>query len=90
MTKEDVLFIFTNKKPSAKSPYGLYGYPNMWLVASKNGVDVLARPGKTMIKNFYNGWEEVEGVHWQFMQNSTWIGQGYQGTFESLLEVIKK
>lgn len=85
MTREELLALFTDTDPTARSPYGLYGYPAMWRVAEKDGVELFARPGATMERvNF--AYVEVPGVHWQARQGERWLDQGRQGSFETFFE----
>lgn len=85
MTREELLAIFIDTEPTARSPYGLYDYPPMWKVAEKDGMELFARPGATMTRvNF--AYAEVPGVHWQARQGEKWHDQGRQGTFETFFE----
>ena len=87
--REDVLRVFLEEEPSARSPYGLYGFPPMWRVATIGDAELFARPGRTMIRDSAGRWIEADGVHWQLREGSAWTGQGYQGTVEQFLEALR-
>ncbi|MCE6958797.1 hypothetical protein LAZ40_07010 [Cereibacter sphaeroides] len=84
MTRDELIGIFLEKEPSARSPYGLYGYPPMWLVATVGDEALFARPGRTMVR-IGHAWTEIDGVHWQARRGETWLDQGCQSTFEDFL-----
>lgn len=75
LTLEGLLAIFIDEEPTARSPYGIYGYPAMWPVATRGPETLFARPGRTMTRvNFQ--YVEVEGVHWQLQRDGRWTDQG--------------
>ncbi|MCA9772648.1 MAG: hypothetical protein KC466_09600 [Myxococcales bacterium] len=84
LTPEGLLAIFLDTEPTARSPYGLYGYPPMWPVATRGAETLFARPGRTMTRvNFQ--YLEVEGVHWQAQRDGRWIDQGRSAPTEPFL-----
>lgn len=88
LDREGLLAIFIDEEPTARSPYGLYGYPPMWAIATRGEETLFARPGRTMTRvNFQ--YVEVEGVHWQVRRGETWVGQGYQGETDYFLNHIE-
>lgn len=75
LTLEGLLAIFLDTEPTARSPYGLYGYPPMWPVATPGDEILFARPGRAMTRvNFQ--YVEVDGVHWQVQRDGRWTDQG--------------
>ena len=89
MTKEDLLKIWFDSEPTARSPYGLYGYPPMWATFDADGKVCFTCPGKTQERAFPGmPYREVDGVHYQWQENGRWIGQGYQATFDDFLENV--
>lgn len=75
LDREGLLAIFLDTEPTAQSPYGIYGYPAMWPVATRGPDTLFARPGRTMNRvNFQ--YVEVEGVHWQVQRDGRWTDQG--------------
>jgi hypothetical protein len=87
VTREDLLRIFLDEEPTARSPYGLYGHPPMWKVAERDGVVLFARPCRTMVRIDWS-WREVDGVCWQTRRGETWLDQAREGTFEIFLEAV--
>jgi hypothetical protein len=81
MNKESLLQIWFDNEPTAKSPYGLYGYPAMWETMKNGEFTLFSRPGKTSERGFGGGYVEVDGIHYQWQKNGQWIGQGRQTTF---------
>ena len=84
LTLEGLLTIFLDTEPTARSPYGLYGYPPMWPVATRGNETLFARPGRTMTRvNFQ--YVEVDGVHWQVQRDGRWTDQGRSAPTEYFL-----
>lgn len=84
MSPECVLKIFLEHDPAARSPYGLYGHPPMWRILSIGDREILARPGRTMVR-VHHAWKEVDGVHWQERRDGHWVGQGMSGSMATFL-----
>ena len=83
MKKEDILKTWLDTKPVVKSMYGLYGNPPMWETFKDSDLTLYSRPGKTITRSTgVLPWEEVDGIHYQWMRNGRWAGQGFQSTFE--------
>ena len=84
LTLEGLLAIFLDTEPTARSPYGLYGHPPMWPVATRGAETLFARPGRTMTRvNFQ--YVEVDGVHWQPQRDGRWTDQGRSAEAEYFL-----
>lgn len=84
LDKEGLLAIFLDSAPTARSPYGLYGHPPMWPVATRGAETLFARPGRTMKRvNFQ--YLEVDGVHWQVQRDGRWVDQGLSAPTEYFL-----
>lgn len=83
MTREELLKIWFETDPTARSPYGLYEYPPMWKTMTKSDAVLFTRPGKVMVRpHRYAPYKEVDGIHYQWQRDGKWVGQGYQTTFE--------
>lgn len=83
MKKEDILKIWLDAAPVVRSMYGLYGYPPMWETFKDGDLTLYSRPCKTLTRpTDFHPWEEVNGIHYQWMRNGRWAGQGFQSTFE--------
>lgn len=84
LTLEGLLAIFLDTEPTARSPYGLYGYPPMWPVATRGAETLFARPGRTMTRvNFQ--YVEVDGIHWQVQRDGRWTDQGRSAEMDFFL-----
>lgn len=83
MNKEELLKIWFETKPTARSPYKAYGNPPMWKTAVRDGMVLFTRPGKVMARpHRFAPYEEVDGIHYQWQQDGRWVGQGIQTTFD--------
>jgi hypothetical protein len=83
MNREELLKLWFDTKPTARSPYGLYGHPAMWETFRESELVLFSRPGKTMTRpSPFAPYEEVDGVHYQWQRDGQWVGQGCQCTFE--------
>lgn len=83
MNTEQLLQLWFETNPTAKSPYKLYGNPPMWKTMERNGLILFTRPTRTMIFKVGDGWEEVDGVAYQFQKGGKWVGQGYSTSFRA-------
>ena len=84
-TKEEILGIFLETSPQLRSPYGLYGYPPIWLIGEANGYSLYARPAKTQAINSLLQIVEVDGIVYQHHNDEKWVGQSCStslGNFE--------
>ena len=83
LTQEDLLRIWFETGPTQCSPYGLYGYPPMWLTAvTPQGVELYTRPVETLERSSpWEPWAKVSGVSYQFRYEGKWVGQGCQASF---------
>jgi len=89
MIKEDILKIWINTEPTAKSPYALYGYPPMWETFKDGNRVMFTRPGKTMVRDApFMPYREDDGVHYQWQEDGEWIDQGYQAPFDYFFDRI--
>lgn len=89
VSKEDLLKIFIDTDPTARSPYALYGNPPMWPVAEEDDKVLMARRTRTLNRvNF--AFEEVDGVSWQWHQDGVWLDQGRQADYDHFLGEMEK
>ncbi len=88
---EELLTIWMDKEPTARSPSGIYGYPPMWSTfKGSGGFELFTRPVKTQTRDRMQNWVEVDGVQWQWNKDGKWYDQGYSGTFENFFNLIKR
>lgn len=74
LTKEQLLSVWMDNEPTAKSPYGLYGNPPMWETLEFNKDLVMySRPIPSDQSAFVV----------QFKRGDAWIGQGVQFDFDN-------
>jgi hypothetical protein len=83
LTKEQLLAIWLEQEPSARSPYALYGKPPMWETLKDGDLTLFTRPGRTQTKDSEWGpYYETDGIHYQWQRHGAWVGQGCQTTFD--------
>jgi hypothetical protein len=88
-SREELLAIFLEQKPSARSPYGLYGFPAMWKVFERaDGLELFCRPQQIAVQISHE-WTEVPGVSWQWQRNGKWLDQGRGATYEDFLAYVE-
>lgn len=92
LTEEDLLKIFVTTEPSARSPYGLYGYPPMWEVLKlSDNLTLFARPCRTMARLYpEDPYREVDGVQYQFRLGDRWLDQGVSVTYKRFLDTYQE
>ena len=74
--KEELLKIWMDTDPSARSPYQLYGCPPMWkTIELPDGLALFTRMSKQIAKP--NTQDLTSGISYQFQLDGEWIGQGH-------------
>lgn len=72
--KEDILSVFMDEPADLKSPYGLYGFPEMWNLFSVDGITFAARPTRVMDRQFEFGeFVEIDGISWGQHRDGQWL-----------------
>lgn len=84
MIKEELLKIWLESEPTARSPYKIEGCPPMWETVQIEDKVLFTRPARTMTRPFpLAPYVEVDGISYQFQKDGEWIGQGGSTTFEA-------
>ncbi|MTH94851.1 hypothetical protein [Roseibium sp. RKSG952] len=89
-SKEDLHKLWLEEEPTAKSPYGLYGYPPMWRTLERtDGMSLFSRPAKVPVR-INHQWEEVDGVSYQWQKDGEWWGQGHSAEFDTFFALLDR
>ena len=89
---EDLLEVFVNQEPDPeiRSTYAINGRPAVWELARDGEFTLFGHPKRTQDRT-PAGWEEVDGVFYQWHHAIRgWIDQGKVGTLEYLNKAIAK
>lgn len=87
MNQEALLQLWLDTEPSVRSSYALYGNPPMWETLKDGDLTLYTRPGKVQERPApHMPYQEVDGVHYQWMRNGVWVGQGCQTTLADFEE----
>jgi hypothetical protein len=83
--QEQLLTVWLDTDPSARSLYKLYGCPPMWkTIEFPDGLILFSRPSRVMKRDH----TEVDGVSYQFQLDGEWIGQGSVCEFKYFEEIV--
>jgi len=87
-SKEELLALWMETEPTARSPYGLYGYPPMWKAFDlEDGLVLFCRPSRIQTK-IHQQWHEVDGVSWQWRRDGKWVDQAHAADFDHFLTML--
>jgi hypothetical protein len=82
LTHEQLLALWMDTKPTARSLYKINGCPPMWETLKDGDFTLFTHPGSTSVKdNPCSQWRKVPGVHYQWQRDGKWVGQGCSTTF---------
>jgi hypothetical protein len=83
--EEHMLEIMFDTETTVRSPYKLYGCPEMWKIGEINGFELFARYSQVQERTVI-GWEKVAGISYQWQKDGKWTGQGLQSSFKYLMK----